>query len=214
MNSAATKNGAGNTVSYSYDDDGNTTSITYPLGAGATWASSDTVNYGYDDADELDSVTDFNGTTITDRQHRRRPPKPAHPWIHRRHRRPPPTTRPTPPQRSTYPTPAPTLCSISPTTTSPPGRSYTEADPPDYGTRRPSTPTTIKTASSKWTPTTSAGLQLRCVRQPHHPPRWLQCAPTTRRPSSPARPSLAAPPTTSTTLTASAPSNPRVAPRS
>ena len=38
-------------------------SITYPLGGGATWASTDTVTYGYDAASELTSVTDFNGHT-------------------------------------------------------------------------------------------------------------------------------------------------------
>ena len=41
-------------TSYSYDLDGNVTGITYPLGAGATWASSDTVTYGYDHADRAD----------------------------------------------------------------------------------------------------------------------------------------------------------------
>src|SRR5262249_29590854 len=40
------ENGAGKTVSYSYNDDGRTTGITYPLGAGASWASTDTVGYG------------------------------------------------------------------------------------------------------------------------------------------------------------------------
>ena len=57
--------GAGNTVSYSYNADGKTTGITYPLGAGASWASTDIVGYGYDNADELNSVTDFNNNTIT-----------------------------------------------------------------------------------------------------------------------------------------------------
>jgi RHS repeat-associated protein len=59
----STTNGAGDTTSYSYDLDGNVTGITYPLGSGATWASTDTVAYAYDDADELASVTDFNGHT-------------------------------------------------------------------------------------------------------------------------------------------------------
>ena len=56
-------NGAGKTVSYAYDALGDTTSITYPLGGGATWAATDTVTYGYDPASELTSVTDFNGNT-------------------------------------------------------------------------------------------------------------------------------------------------------
>jgi len=59
------ENGASNTVSYSYNADGKTTGITYPLGSGASWATSDTVSYGYDNADELDAVTDFNGNTVT-----------------------------------------------------------------------------------------------------------------------------------------------------
>ncbi len=54
-------NGAGKTVSYGYDALGDTTSVTYPLGSGATWASTDTVSYGYDAASELASVSDFNG---------------------------------------------------------------------------------------------------------------------------------------------------------
>src|SRR5437588_118035 len=49
------ENGAGSTVSYSYNDDGKTTGITYPLGAGATWATTDTVSYGYDNADDQNS---------------------------------------------------------------------------------------------------------------------------------------------------------------
>jgi RHS repeat-associated protein len=59
------QNGAGQTVAYGYDADGDVTGTTYPLGSGATWASSDTVGYGYDNADELTSVTDFNGHQIT-----------------------------------------------------------------------------------------------------------------------------------------------------
>jgi RHS repeat-associated protein len=57
----SSENGASKTVSYSYDTLGDTTSITYPLGGGATWANTDTVSYGYDPASELSSVTDFNG---------------------------------------------------------------------------------------------------------------------------------------------------------
>ncbi len=56
-------NGAGKTVSYGHDALGDTTSITYPLGGGATWANTDMVTYGYDAASELTSVTDFNGNT-------------------------------------------------------------------------------------------------------------------------------------------------------
>jgi RHS repeat-associated protein len=59
----STTNGAGKTTSYTYDLDGDVTGMTYPLGAGATWASTDTVADTYDDADELASVTDFNGHT-------------------------------------------------------------------------------------------------------------------------------------------------------
>jgi RHS repeat-associated protein len=59
----STENGASKTLSYSYDALGDTTSITYPLGSGATWATTDTVNYGYDAASVLTSVTDFNGNT-------------------------------------------------------------------------------------------------------------------------------------------------------
>lgn len=56
------ENGAGKHIGYSYDPDGDLTGLTYPLGTAATWASSDTIAYGYDNADELDSVSDFNGT--------------------------------------------------------------------------------------------------------------------------------------------------------
>jgi YD repeat-containing protein len=59
------ENGAGDTVAYGYNADGQVSGLTYPLGAGATWASSDTVSYSYDDAGELNAVTDFNGNTIT-----------------------------------------------------------------------------------------------------------------------------------------------------
>jgi YD repeat-containing protein len=54
----------GSTVSYSYDADGDTTGVTYPLPAAATWAASDTVGYGYDKAGNLASVTDFAGSKI------------------------------------------------------------------------------------------------------------------------------------------------------
>ena len=58
-------NGAGRTVGYGYNADGATSSITYPLPAGATWAASDSVSYGYDQAGYPTSVTDFNGNKIT-----------------------------------------------------------------------------------------------------------------------------------------------------
>ena len=61
----STTKGAGQGVSYTYDLDGNDTSITYPLGSGATWASTDTVNMAYNHDDQLQSVTDFNGHTST-----------------------------------------------------------------------------------------------------------------------------------------------------
>jgi YD repeat-containing protein len=47
---------------YGYDADGDTTGITYPLPATATWAASDTVSYGYDKTGTLTSVTDFDNT--------------------------------------------------------------------------------------------------------------------------------------------------------
>jgi len=59
----STTNGAGKTTSYSYGVDGHVVGITYPLGSGATWATSDSVGYYYDHADILASVTDFNGHT-------------------------------------------------------------------------------------------------------------------------------------------------------
>ena len=62
---ASATNGAGQTVGYGYDADGNTRSITYPLPAAATWPVNDTVSYGYDNADKLTSVTDFNNNQIT-----------------------------------------------------------------------------------------------------------------------------------------------------
>jgi RHS repeat-associated protein len=58
-------NGADQAVGYSYDADGDTTGITYPLSAAATWATTDTVSYGYDHADNLTSVTDFNSHQIS-----------------------------------------------------------------------------------------------------------------------------------------------------
>lgn len=58
-------NGANQVTGYGYDPDGDTTSITYPLPAAATWATTSTVNYGYDHADQLTSITDFNGHQIT-----------------------------------------------------------------------------------------------------------------------------------------------------
>jgi RHS repeat-associated protein len=59
------ENGAGQTVTYAYNADGDVTGITYPLPSTATWATTDTVAYGYDNADELTSVTDFNGHQIS-----------------------------------------------------------------------------------------------------------------------------------------------------
>jgi RHS repeat-associated protein len=58
-------NGASQTVGYGYDAGGNTTSVTYPLPASATWANTPTVAYGYDHAGTLTSVTDFNSHQIT-----------------------------------------------------------------------------------------------------------------------------------------------------
>jgi RHS repeat-associated protein len=58
-------NGAGKTVSYAYDSLGDETSVTYPLGSGASWASSPAITYGYDDAGNMTSVSDFNGTATT-----------------------------------------------------------------------------------------------------------------------------------------------------
>jgi RHS repeat-associated protein len=61
----SSENGAGQALAFTYNGDGQTSAITYPLGAGASWATSDTVSYGYDDAGELNAITDFNGNTIT-----------------------------------------------------------------------------------------------------------------------------------------------------
>ena len=58
-------NGAGKTVGYSYDADGDTSGVTYPLPGSATWATTGTVAYGYNHADVLTSVTDFNSHQIT-----------------------------------------------------------------------------------------------------------------------------------------------------
>lgn len=58
------QDGASKTIGYSYDLDGNPTGITYPLGS-PSWATTSTVTYNYDDADQLDSLSDFNGNTIT-----------------------------------------------------------------------------------------------------------------------------------------------------
>jgi RHS repeat-associated protein len=58
-------NGASQTVGYGYNGDGQVATITYPLPAAATWASTDTISYGYDNADELTSVSDFNSHQIT-----------------------------------------------------------------------------------------------------------------------------------------------------
>ena len=57
-------NGAGQTIGYGYDANGDATSLTYPLPASATWASTSAVANGYDHAGLLTSVTDFNGKTI------------------------------------------------------------------------------------------------------------------------------------------------------
>jgi RHS repeat-associated protein len=58
-------NGAGQTTAYGYDNDGNVTSITYPLPSAAIWATSDTVTYTYTPADRLSTATDFQGNTVT-----------------------------------------------------------------------------------------------------------------------------------------------------
>jgi RHS repeat-associated protein len=58
-------NGAGKTVAYSYNPDGENTGITYPLPVTATWATTDTVSYGYDNAGNLTSATDFNGRQVS-----------------------------------------------------------------------------------------------------------------------------------------------------
>jgi RHS repeat-associated protein len=58
-------NGAQQTTGYGYDADGQPATITYPLPATATWATSKNVSYGYDNAGVLTSVTDFTGNKIT-----------------------------------------------------------------------------------------------------------------------------------------------------
>lgn len=58
-------NGAGKTVDYSYSSLGDPTAVTYPLGTGATWATTNTVAYTYDAANQMTSLTDFNGNTIS-----------------------------------------------------------------------------------------------------------------------------------------------------
>jgi RHS repeat-associated protein len=58
-------NGNKQAVTYGYDPDDDVTGITYPLPSTASWATSDTVVYGYDNADQLDSITDFSGNTIS-----------------------------------------------------------------------------------------------------------------------------------------------------
>ena len=59
----SSENGAGKTTDLRLRRAGDKTSITYPLGAGATWATTDTVTYGYDAAGLMTSMTDFNGNT-------------------------------------------------------------------------------------------------------------------------------------------------------
>jgi RHS repeat-associated protein len=59
------ENGADQTVGYSCNADGEVTGITYPLPAGAAWATTDTVGYEYDNADRLTSMTDFNDKTVS-----------------------------------------------------------------------------------------------------------------------------------------------------
>ena len=61
----STTNGAGQVVGYGYNADGKVTSISYPLPATATWATTSTVAYGYNHSDALNSVTDFNGNQIS-----------------------------------------------------------------------------------------------------------------------------------------------------
>ena len=60
----AQTNGAGKTIDYAYNSLGEQTSITYPLGSGATWATSDAVSYSYDPAGRLTSLSDFAGNTV------------------------------------------------------------------------------------------------------------------------------------------------------
>lgn len=60
----STANGAGKVTGYSYNADGQPDTITYPLPATATWATSASVNYTYDNADQLTGATDFTGQQI------------------------------------------------------------------------------------------------------------------------------------------------------
>src|SRR5258708_19718004 len=57
-------NGASKTTGYGYTAEGQLSSITSPLPASATWATSPTVTYNDDNADLLSSVTAFNGNQI------------------------------------------------------------------------------------------------------------------------------------------------------
>jgi RHS repeat-associated protein len=61
----STTNGAGQTIGYGYNPDGKFNSVTYPLPASATWATTKTVSYAYNHSDVLNSVTDFNGNQIS-----------------------------------------------------------------------------------------------------------------------------------------------------
>jgi RHS repeat-associated protein len=58
-------NGAGQAVGYGYNLDGKVNSLTYPLPATATWATTDTVSYGYNHANVLGSMTDFAGNKLS-----------------------------------------------------------------------------------------------------------------------------------------------------
>ena len=57
-------NGAGQNTGYSYNADGQITSIAYPLPPAASWALGNTVGYTYDGAGLLTKVTDFNGNPM------------------------------------------------------------------------------------------------------------------------------------------------------
>ncbi len=57
--------GAGQTSGYGYDADGLVSSVTYPLPAAATWATTSAATDTYDPADVLTKITDFNGNAIT-----------------------------------------------------------------------------------------------------------------------------------------------------
>jgi YD repeat-containing protein len=61
---ASQADGASQTTSYRCDTVGDVTSITYPLPASATWASSDTVTLSYHDPGNVSAVTDFNGNQL------------------------------------------------------------------------------------------------------------------------------------------------------